>query len=72
MQSGRRTAHFVICGVGIAGVGLTMFEDFELQLVGRFLYGYAAGFQSVASPRFIEEYVPAGYEHTCIAFYTLA
>ena len=72
MQNGRRMAHFWICGVGIAGVGITMAEDFEMQLVGRFFYGYAAGFQSVASPRFIEEYVPAGYEHTCIAIYTLA
>ena len=72
MQSGRRKAHYILAFSGIIGTSLTMVENFNIQLVGRFIYGFAAGFESVASPRFIEEYVPHEYGHICIAIYTLA
>lgn len=58
MQYGRRKAHFMVCLFGIAGVALTLLRDFQMQLLGRLVYGIAAGLQSVVSPRFIEEYVP--------------
>ena len=55
MQYGRRWAHFIACFAGMFGVIFTLFKDFEMQLFGRLVYGYAAGLQSVVSPRFIEE-----------------
>ena len=54
------------------GVIFTLFKDFEMQLLGRLIYGYAAGLQSVVSPRFIEELVPIDYCGTCIAIFTFA
>lgn len=43
-----------------------------MQLVGRLIYGVAAGLQSVISPRYIEEYVPLELTGTCIAVFSFA
>ena len=72
MQYGRRRAHFVAVFAGMFGVMFTMIQDFELQLCGRLVYGFAAGLQSVVSPRFIEEFVPLENCGTCIAIFTFA
>ena len=72
MQWGRRKAHFFACIVGILGVAFTMLKDFKMQLLGRLVYGIAAGLQSVVTPRFIEEYVPLELCGTCIAIFVFA
>lgn len=72
MQYGRRRAHFVAVFAGMFGVIFTLFKDFEMQMFGRLVYGFAAGLQSVVSPRFIEEYVPVDNCGTCIAIFTFA
>ena len=72
MQYGRRRAHFVAVFAGMFGVVFTLLQDFEMQLFGRLVYGFAAGLQSVVSPRFIEEFVPLDYCGTCIAIFTFA
>ena len=58
VKGGRRTAIMFCCGLGFFGVSLTMIENFWLLLLGRLIQGYASGVQTVAAPRFIEEYVP--------------
>ena len=72
MQYGRRRAHFIAVFAGMFGVVFTLLQDFEMQLFGRLVYGFAAGLQSVVSPRFIEEFVPLDYCGTCIAIFTFA
>ena len=72
MQYGRRQAHFIACFVGIFGVIFTLFRHFEMQLIGRFIYGFAAGLTSVASPRLIEETVPLDWVGTCITIFAFA
>lgn len=54
------------------GVAITLLRDFKMQLLGRLIYGVAAGLQSVISPRFIEEYVPLELTGTCMAMYAFA
>ena len=58
LKAGRRRAHIIACIVGIVGVLLTMVEQYWALLVGRIIFGVACGFQCVAGPRYIEEYVP--------------
>ena len=72
MQWGRRRAHLIACFIGIFGVSLTLMRSFQMQLVGRLIYGIAAGLQSVVSPRLIEEYVPLELCGTCITIYAFA
>ena len=72
MQYGRRKAHFIAIFAGMFGVIFTLIQDFEMQLFGRLVYGFAAGLQSVVSPRFIEEFVPLDYCGTCITIFTFA
>ena len=43
VQYGRRRAHFVACFAGMFGVLFTLFRSFRLQLLGRLIYGFAAG-----------------------------
>lgn len=43
MQYGRRLSHFVACAIGILGVSFTLLHSYEMQLVGRLIYGMAAG-----------------------------
>ena len=49
-----------------------MLKDYNMQLTGRLIYGFAAGLQSVISPRFIEEYVPLELCGTCITIFSFA
>ena len=56
----------------MTGVVFTLFRQYKLQLLGRLIYGFAAGLQSVVSPRFIEEFVPLESVGTCIAIFTFA
>ena len=72
MQFGRRKAHFIACAVGMFGVCFTLLKDFKMQLVGRLIYGIAAGLSSVVSPRFIEEYVPLELCGSCITVFAFA
>ena len=72
MQYGRRYGLLVACTAGSFGVALTLIKDFNMQLVGRLIYGFAAGIQSVISPRFIEEYVPLELCGTCITVFSFA
>ena len=72
IQMGRRTTHLICIVIGIGGVSLSLVFDFYCLLAGRFIYGFASGALSVASPRMIEEYVPVHLQSTFIAVYVIA
>ena len=56
---GRKFAIILSSIIGILGVTFTIFENITLILIGRLVYGYATGIQSVLVPRYIEETVPS-------------
>lgn len=72
INNGRRHGLMMACFTGIAGVTLTLLKDFKMQITGRLIYGFAAGLQSVVTPRFIEEYVPLELCGTCITIFSFA
>ena len=55
---GRRNALLLSNVIGLVGLCLSSFEIFNLILLGRFIFGFASGLQSVICPRFYEETVP--------------
>ena len=48
----------ICCCIAITGVLIALVQDFWLIVLGRLIQGLASGIQSVATPRYIEEYVP--------------
>ena len=56
---GRRLSMIFASTVGIVGVSLTLIQNFYLLLLGRIIWGFAAGAEGVISIRMIGEYVPA-------------
>jgi len=58
MRIGRRRAIILCCILGIAGVSTTMIWNFQLILLGRFIFGFSVGLFSSICPKFIEEVVP--------------
>lgn len=44
--------------VGIVGSGISMVQNIPCLLIGRILFGFTCGLQSVCIPRYIEETVP--------------
>lgn len=43
VQYGRRRAHLIACVLGILGAFITTFQYWQLLLLGRVLFGLAAG-----------------------------
>ena len=43
IQYGRRRAHLISCGLGIIGALITTIQSWQLLLLGRVLFGFAAG-----------------------------
>ena len=58
MKMGRRKTLLLCCLVGSVGVCVALVQNFWFIVVGRLIQGIASGFQSVATPRYIEEYIP--------------
>ena len=66
---GRRRTLLMCCLIGIFGVSITLVENFYMMIIGRTIYGFACGIQTVATPRYIEEYVPVQIYSTCLGTY---
>ena len=58
LKIGRRRTIFLCCVIGMLGVAITLIEKFNMMVLGRVIFGFACGIQTVATPRYIEEYVP--------------
>lgn len=43
IQYGRRFTHYLCCGIGIFGAFLTLIQYVECLIVGRTIFGFAAG-----------------------------
>ena len=54
------------------GVLLTMWQNFYVLLIGRVVWGLAVGIQSVAMPRYVEEFVPLRLYSLCITTYAVS
>ena len=66
---GRRRTLLMCCAIGMLGVGITLIEDFTAMVVGRTIWGFACGIQTVVTPRYIEEYIPVQVYTTCFGVY---
>ena len=66
---GRRRTMFMCCGIGMIGIGITLIENFYAMILGRTIYGFACGIQTVVTPRYIEEYMPVQIYSTCLGTY---
>ena len=69
IQIGRRKTLLLFNLVGLFGVGLIMIEHEWSLLLGRLIYGYAIGVESVAMPRYLDEVIPLRLYNVCIAGY---
>lgn len=70
MKIGRRKAILISNLIGLIGLGITMVENFNVILVGRFIFGFSVGLKSVVSPRYIEETVPNHLFSTIAPFFS--
>ena len=59
MHLGRRTIMLISCGIGIFGAALTLYLEFKIMVLGRFLLGLAMGLTLVSMLRYVHEYVPS-------------
>eukprot|EP00347_Sterkiella_histriomuscorum_P017146 403350492 len=59
MQNGRKNLFVATSIIGIVGCIISMFENIPCILIGRAIFGFACGVQSVCIPRYIEETVPS-------------
>ena len=59
MHFGRRTTMLISCGIGIFGVAMTLYLEFTIMVLGRFLLGLAMGLTLVSMLRYVHEYVPS-------------
>ena len=66
---GLRRTLMMCCGIGIFGVGISLIENFYLMILGRTIFGFACGIQTVVVPRYIEEYIPVQVYSTCLSTY---
>jgi MFS family permease len=58
---GRRKSVLIFDLLGIIGSVLSIIENFYVILVGRLMYGFAAGVLVTACPKIVEETVPSAY-----------
>ena len=66
---GRRRTLLMCCLIGSTGIGITLIENFYMMILGRTILGFACGIQTVATPRYIEEYVPVHVYSACVGTY---
>ena len=55
---GRRLSMIITSVCGLIGTSLCLIENFALFLIGRVIFGFAAGAQGTIVIRMIKEYVP--------------
>jgi MFS family permease len=58
IQGGRRRALIIFNMFAAVAVGLTMFLNLALIIIGRFFFGFCCGVFSVAGPKMLDETVP--------------
>ena len=58
IKRGRRWVMFISAGIGIVGVGITVWQNYAAIICGRLLYGVSVGLLAIAMPRIMEETVP--------------
>mmetsp|Transcript_22397 Transcript_22397/g.27553 ORF Transcript_22397/g.27553 Transcript_22397/m.27553 type:complete len:158 (+) Transcript_22397:138-611(+) len=68
---GRRKTMLIFNVMGVFGVAICMVENFYMLLLGRIIYGFAVGVESVAMPRFLDEVVPLRIYDLCIGLYVV-
>ena len=69
---GRRKVQLIFNLLGIFGVAICMIENLWMLCIGRLIYGFAVGVESVGMPRYLDEVVPLRRYNVCIALYVLA
>ena len=55
---GRRNTLLLCCLIASIGIGITLIPNFNAMIIGRTIWGFANGIQTVVTPRYIEEYIP--------------
>ena len=58
MKSGRRLPLVLFNIVGMGGCVLSIFDNFAIMMIGKFLFGMAAGVLIAVAPRMLEETIP--------------
>lgn len=64
IQKGRRRALIIFNLLGAVATTFTMFLNFPLIMIGRFLFGFCCGCYSVAGPKMLDETVPVHLSST--------
>ena len=67
LKSGGRYSMIAAGYIAMAGIALTMIENYWILMFGRLLMGIGNGVSNCAKFRFIEEYVPQKFVAQCIA-----
>lgn len=58
MYIGRRKSLFISIYISMVGISITMYLNFAVIMVGRFLFGLSSGMMSAIIARYVEETVP--------------
>ena len=66
---GRRLAMILMAIVGSIGVILTLIQNFYVLLIGRVIFGFAAGSQGVIVIRMIDDYAPENLKSICFGLF---
>lgn len=61
MKKGRRTAFLIFPLIGCLGSILSIFDNYILMMIGKFMFGLGAGVMITVAPRVLEETVPPEY-----------
>jgi len=61
MKKGRRSAFLIFPLVGCLGSILSVFDNYFLMMIGKFLFGLGAGVCITVAPRVLEETIPPEY-----------
>ena len=69
---GRRLSMILTSVCGMIGVSLCLIEYFTLFLIGRVIFGFAAGAQGTIVIRMIKEYVPTSKTSKYVAIFAVS
>ena len=58
MKSGRRLPLILFNVVGMIGCILSIFDNYAIMMIGKFLFGMGAGVLIAVAPRMLEETIP--------------
>ena len=72
IQMGRRKTQLIFNLIGMFGVAMCMIDNLWMLILGRLIYGFAVGVESVGMPRYLDEVVPLRRYNVCIALYVLS